>query len=486
MSRSRVAIAAGVVVVALAGAYVGGSWYAGREAQSRIEQFVEQINLDLAKQWLVTERQPVLQIEEYQRGWFSSRIQYSLSQQDERGGAHRFRFHDDLAHGPLPWAALREGDWRPAMAYSRLTPDRDDVSRDWFEGISRAWFDGVEGGAAPLTINTRIAFDGSVHSIWNLSAAQVRGEEAQLAFSAGRMTVDYDPSARTSEVQGELDNLTLVTPETGERLLLEGLTIQGKRAPSGEDAENMRHRLRIRQVSFAQSEQPMFGAQDVEVGLDAVRAGALVDGQLVYTFDRFQIEERDMGRLALEASVKRLDAQAFQSLQQSLEQMAMVDDLADLSDAEQAALRERLQSVLAAGPTVAIDALRWSNAEGQSQASLAVDLAAPDAGDAGEDAGALMARAIRQVRLNVDVPKVMLIETARQMNPDDPDREAAMMSMMFDGLSNQLVREGLIRVEDGAARLDLVYGDEQVTLNGQAMPMADFIALVSPLFIPFF
>ncbi|WP_269495238.1 YdgA family protein [Castellaniella sp. S9] len=470
-TRRTLAILAGTVI-ALAGLYAGASWYAGREAQARIEQLVEQANLGLAAQWPVTQPQPVLRIDEYRRGWFSSRIRYTLAYQDADGHARGLHFQDALAHGPLPWAALRMGDWRPAIAYSRLVLAPGDTGG--------AWFDGVENRGAPLAIDTRIAFDGKVHAVWRLAAAQVRGQAVQVGFSAGRMTVDYDPATRASVASGALDHLALIMPDTGERLRLEGLSIQGDSASSGEDDGRTSHRLRIQRLALDRPDQPAVEAHGIEVGLDAARTGALVDGRLAYALDQLRVGELDMGRLEFQASAQHVDAGAFQALQQTWEDIAAAGDPdAGLDPADRAALLERLRPVLAAAPSVAIDALRWRNAQGQSQASLAVDFTPP--GEGGDtDLGAFLERAIRQLRLNLEVSKAMLVETARRVNPGDADRTAALASMLFDGVTGRLARAGLVRVEDGAARLELAYSAGRVTLNGQAMPVADFLALVSP------
>jgi len=548
MRRPGIAIAAGVALV-VAGVYAGASWYAGREAESRIEQFVERVNLGLAAQWPVSEPQPVLRIDEYRRGWFSSRIRYALAYQDDAGRPRSLHFQDDLAHGPLPWAALREGDWRPAMAYSRLALAPGDA---W-----RAWFDGVEGGGPPLTIDSRIAFDGKVHAVWRLQAARVRGEDAELSFGAGRMTVDYDPATGASEARGGLDDLALVVPGTGERLRLQGVAIRMDGTFPDEGGAQAHYRAQAREVSLEQPDAPLVEARDFEAGLDAARTGALTDGRLSYALGQFRVDGVDMGSLEFGASAERLDVEAFQALRLAWERIvAAGGDREGLSGEDQALLRERLRPVLAAGPSLAIDPLSWRNPQGRSRASLAVDFMAapgdeagadqpgggvpnggapnggvpngsvpngsvpngsvpnggvpgeaapeegvpgadgsgegmPDESEPGADApggdvagdggiGAFVERAIREVRLDVELSRAMLIETARRVNPADGDRAAAMAGMVFDHFSGRLARAGLVRIDGGMVRIELSYGAGRVVLNGQAMPVGDFLALVSP------
>lgn len=467
-TRGRVGAALAGFLLVVVGAYAAGSWYAGREAQARIGQLVEQVNLGLAAQWPTDRLQPVLHVDEYQRGWFSSRIQYTLRYPGDDGAARDIHFQDELAHGPFPWTLLSQGDWRPVLAHSRL-----------------ALMSGTRGddpkAAPPLTIETRIAFDGKVHAVWRLAASRVQDDTADLAFGTGHMTVDYDPATQASALAGSLETLTLVLPEAGERMRLEGLSFQGDSTLSGDGDGQARQGLQIRRLVFELPEAPAVEANDVRLDLAAIRAHGLVDGRLDYALDQWRIDGRDMGGLEFKAHVERLDPEALRALQQEWDLIVAErapDEGLDPHDHER--LLERLRPVLATAPALAVDALRWRNREGQSEAMWIVEFSPPGEAQADRDVGALIERATRQFRLRLDISKAMLVETARRMDPAQADRTAAMTSMLFDSFSGQLARAGLIRIEDGVARFDLAYGAGRISLNGQDMPVADFIALVSP------
>src|SRR5690606_36466771 len=115
MSHRSLKTAAGLVA-ALALAYGGGSWYAGRLAQDRIEAWVEQANLEIAAQWTSSDPRPVLTVQDYRRGVFSSDVRYGFQFRDEEGKDQVLSLRDVLSHCPWPWAALRQGEWRPAAA----------------------------------------------------------------------------------------------------------------------------------------------------------------------------------------------------------------------------------------------------------------------------------------------------------------------------------------------------------------------------------
>ncbi|HUH40181.1 MAG TPA: YdgA family protein [Castellaniella sp.] len=459
----------------LVGAYTAASWYAGREDQTRIEQFVEQINLGLAAQWPVSEPQALLRIEDYQRGWFSSDIHYQFVFQGEDGRPQHIAFQDALNHGPWPWAALREGDWHPAMAYSQLALSGG--------GLTAPWFDGVHGGGGtPLMISTRIGFDGTAHSVWLVRPAQVRASGMQLDIGAGRLTVDYDADTRASSAQGSLGELTLLALDTGERMHLQDLSLQSNNAFSGDSGMQAHYRAQVGQTTIQQPDAPVVGLKTLVVMLDAAQTGALADAQLRYTVDQVQVGATDLGAFDLGMRAQQVNVAAFQALAQAWADITGDDDAEGLTPAEQAVLTQHLLPVLAAGPSFLLEPASRRNDKGRSQASASVIFQAPSPqAQADTDPGAVLEDALRQARLTLEVSRPMVIEAVRRASPHDADRAAAMAGMMYDHFIGQFSRAGLIELQQDVARLDLSYGAGQVVLNGRSMPVADFYALISPL-----
>src|SRR3546814_16395932 len=100
MKKSTGAI--GVVVV-LGAAYLGATWYVGKEAQKTIEEAVAQANTRIAK-YLGPEAAGSVKIDiaDYQRRFFSSDIVYTAPLQDAEGKPMELALHDHWQHGPFP------------------------------------------------------------------------------------------------------------------------------------------------------------------------------------------------------------------------------------------------------------------------------------------------------------------------------------------------------------------------------------------------
>lgn len=469
--KSRLYVFSGVVL-ALVLAYGAASWYAGKQAQVRIEQAVEQANQQLSAAWPVGQSRPTLQVQGYQRGWFNSAIEYAFAFKDAAGRDQVVSLHDDLQHGPFPWRAVRSGELTPLLAYSqvRLLPTE----------VLQTWFDSQQGGS-PLQIDTRVSFGGTAHSLWQFRPAKLAQDDAQIDFSGGQINVNFDQRAQTSEVNGTFGSLAWVDAATGERGEFKAITLQGRNAFSSDEDIQIHNQARIEQITVIQDQQPTLTLADMQVKLDSSRTGGLLDSTLAYEFGSIHVGTADLGQLQAGMRVEHIDVAAFKALLSAWEQVN--PDNADdesLSTAAQALLKEKTQVLLASSPSVAIDPLKWKNAQGESQALLAIHFM-PVSGDAepGEALGTLLERSLRQVQLSLSVSKPMLVQVFGQLDSgEDKDKMQALASMLFDHYTASLERAGLIEVKDGVASLRVNYQAGEVVLGETRMSVAEFIALI--------
>src|SRR5690606_2634804 len=67
-----------------------------------------------------------IEINKYERGLFASDVVYTFRVKDAGGKQHDLILKDHLLHGPLPWEALKAGEFSPVLALSRseLLPTR--------------------------------------------------------------------------------------------------------------------------------------------------------------------------------------------------------------------------------------------------------------------------------------------------------------------------------------------------------------------------
>nr|WP_323029686.1 YdgA family protein [Castellaniella defragrans] len=349
---------AAAVAAALALAYTGASWYAGRLAQERVEAWVEQANQEIAAQWASTDPRPVLTIQAYRRGVFSSDVRYGFQFRDDEGRDQTLGLHDALAHGPWPWAAVRQGEWRPAAALSLIEPLPG--------GLWQPWFDAQPAGTAPWTLRSRIGFDGRVAAQWRLEPTRLA--DNRLDFSGGLVRIDYDPGTREAAVSGRIDRLAAVDADSGVRVRFEGLDFDGRTTRSGEADLQSRQHARFGEVHVDVPDAPALAFIGPSLSSDTVRTGGLLDSRLAYDLGQLQLDRRDLGRITLALSAEHLDVAGLQALADALGQLNRREDPdAELLEQDRQRLRALAVPVLAAGPRLTLDALRWETPQGTSE-----------------------------------------------------------------------------------------------------------------------
>ena len=455
------------VVAVLALAYGGASWYAGRVAQDRIQEWVDHANQEIAAQWSSADPRPVLTIQTYQRGVFSSDIRYGLQFRDDEGRDQNLSLHDALSHGPWPWAALQRGEWRPAAADSRIEPLPG--------GLWQPWFDALPAGTAPWTLQSRVAFDGGVTAHWRVEPVKLSDD--RLDFSGGLVNIDYDPHTHQATVSGQVDRLVAFDADSGVRVGLEGLAFDGRTTYDGDTDLQSHQQAHFGQIRIDVPDAPPVALIGPALRADTARTGSLLDSRLTYELGQIQLDQRDLGRVTLALSAEHLDVPALQALAGALEQIQTADDAEEgLSDEDQARLRALTVPVLAAGPRLSVDGLRWETPQGTTELkALAEFHPAPD--DAPQDLGGLIESAIRQLSARLNLSKPMLLHVVRQTQAaDGADMAVALVSMLFDQYTGGLERQGLVQRQGDAVTADYRYAEGQITANGRTMSPADFAA----------
>ena len=452
-------------------AYGGASWYAGRVAQDRIQNWVDHANQEIAGQWSSSDPRPVLAIEEYHRGVFSSDIRYGFQFRDDEGHDQTLELHDALAHGPWPWAALRQGEWRPVAAWSRIEPLPGNV---W-----QPWFDALPAGTAPWTLQSRVALDGAVAARWHLEPVQLA--DNRLDFSGGLVKIDYDPQERGTQVSGQVDHLAAVDVDSGVRVRIEDLTFAGSTTYSGDSDLQSHQQAQFGQIQIDVPDAPPVALVGPSLNSDAARTGGLLDSRLNYDLGQVQLDRKDIGRISLALSAEHLAVPALQALAGALEQIRDAHDGDDegLTEQDQAQLRALSLPVLAASPRLALDALRWETPQGTSELKMQAEFQ-PAPEDAPQDLGGLIESAIRQVSAQLHLSKPMLLQVVRQTQQGEgsaADMTVALVSMMFDQSVGQLQRQGLVKQQQDAVTADYRYADGQVTANGRTLSPEEFAAL---------
>lgn len=483
MKQRPLKITAGLVVI-LALAYTGTSWYFGRQTQERIESWVEKINQRIAERWPSSETaRPVLVIRDYQRGVFSSDIRYSLQFHDKQGDNKTVELRDALSHGPWPWAAVRQGEWRPAAAWSQIEPLPSDILQPWFGAIPE--------GALPWTLKSWIGFGGDIASQWQL--APIQFGNGRVDFSGGLVKFFFDPDTQRGIASARFDRLVSFDTDSGVRARFEGIELKANTTSRDASSLQSDQQLRLDRISVEVPDSPAIAFVGPVLKTISSSTGSLTDNQLDYDLGQIQYGDQDLGRINLGLSFDHLDMLALQALSSELERLEQTknerpDDVGP-SREQQQRLISRIKPVLAPSPRLSLDSLHWETSQGTSEIKFLLEFQ-PVADDVSQSAvedvsrmlNEMIIKAIRQSSAQLRLSKPMLLQIVSQIGKGQGkgDIGVPLVSMLFDQFTGKLQREGLVQRQGDVVTADYRYAGQQFTVNGKPMSPVEFAAMLSP------
>ncbi|NYT85599.1 YdgA family protein [Pollutimonas harenae] len=469
------------IVVILGVAYVGASWYVGKQAQQTIEAAVAQANERMAAMLAgaaageLARSTARLDIDDYQRRIFSSDVLYTLRMKDGEGRPIDIALTDHLQHGPFSLNALRDGHFIPLLAYSRAklvaTP------------ATQAWVDSQK-GESPLLINTRVGFGGAGHSSWNFQPVELATEDVKVSFSGGTIEMDFSNHFKNSTSEGQFQDLAVNDAQAGESLQVKDLKITSQTQGTEDKLTQSQTTATIASLVMGSAEAEDVSLEQIQLALEGEQSGSIVGGSLRYDFGRIAVGTADLGSLLIAGRIQQLNTAALAALATDYEKIAAkhggeIGQQEALSREDNQLLRDRLAAVLASDPSIAIESLVWKNAKGESKASLQVNMSAPD-DDSAQTVDDLFMQGFKQVKFDLDLSKPMFIQAFSQAESQaDKKMQMEMLgAMIYDQYVNRLKMAGLIKQVGDDAAASVVYEQGSVNVNGQVMSVPEFIQRV--------
>lgn len=470
MKKSTGFLAAIAVVVV---AYVGATWYVGKQARQTIEYAVEQANGRMARAGVARAlmAQPMahsakLTVAEYRRHVFSSDIVYSLQLQDDKGQTHEFLLGDHLQHGPFPLNAVLAGKLAPMLAFSqtRLLPS----------AATQGWFDSLD-GQHPLTGVTHVGFGGSATSDWVFKPVNVVEQDEVLKFSGGVVQAVFDNNFTDSSVVGGFDLIDYSNRSGDARFLAKDISFQYENK-SEDNAAHMSSTSRVAHLGLELADQEPLTLQGVAMRVSSDQAGDLLGGAVHYDFGRIQSGSIDLGSFSLEAKGRDVSMSALSELTSVYEALSdrhgPDNTYWQLSSSEAVQLQEKALAVLATNPVLAIDPVVWKNNQGESRAKLTLELTRPAQVEGVVSIDMLMQQMLHALELELSIDKAMFVEAMVRLQGVANKTEAA---ALYDEFANRLHTFGLVSATDPAAVAKIVYRDSQVDVNGKVMAAPQFL-----------
>ena len=473
-----------VSVLVVAGiAYTGVSWYVGQQAEKVIQQTVTSTNDNFRKAMAGSPANeiPVLRIDRFERGVFSSVIDYTLVIPNAPEAPVEIRLADQLSHGPFPWMLIRQGSFAPAMAASttRLLPT----------AFTQKWINTQKDGQSPLVINTRVAFNNDTATVMQFKPVESSVDGEHLVFSGGTIHIDWKNNFLDNQVKGGFDSLSFEDKNEQSAVRLSQIAVKHDTTHQSDNQIKVGGSLGVKRavIQDAELEQDII-FDDTALVYNSVQKGDLLDADMRYDFGSVKMGTADFGGLALGARAANVDAQQLMSLLtliDTIDTRQNQDDSFDLTPEEETALMASIKAVIATKPSFALDPVVWKTNQGESSALVTLQLAPPAAETAGQDLSPdeFLLHAIQSLELRLKVSRPMLVGVFTQLeaNPENRAQLQIFANMMFDGYVSNLESAGLATLQGDIAQTELVFSNNELKVNGKPMHQDELLGVILQL-----
>ncbi|WP_297197413.1 YdgA family protein [uncultured Pluralibacter sp.] len=477
-------VAAGIIV-ALGVAWTGGAWYTGKMVESHLAEFVGQANAQLAQNSPESGLQ--LATQDYQRGIFSSHLRLIVKSADGAKSSwlkpgQNVVLDETVYHGPLP---LKNFSLIPSMAVVNSTLVNNDLTRRLFE---------LTKGKTPAEIATRIAYSGATNSDILFNPIAYENGDDKITFDGGKFELEADKDGNALALTGGADSGQLnVVNEFGQpvQFSFKNLKADGesKLTDFKERIGNQKLTLETLAVAVAGKELAVVDGMTIDGKADLSKDGKTIDSSLDYSLDSLKLQGNDMGSGKLALKINHIDGESWHQFSQQyngqvqalLGQPEVMQDPALYQQKVTAAFFDALPLLLKGEPQVTVAPLSWKNAKGESTFNL--DLALKDPSTAAAPPQTLAEEVdsgVKSLDGKLTIPMDMAIELMTQVariegyQQDDAHKLA---EQQVKGLAAMGQMFRLTTVQDNSIQASLQYGAGQVTLNGQKMPLAQFVGL---------
>ena len=486
----------GFVVVVGAVSTVG-AWYTGNQLEGVLNTSIQEANQQLKTALASAGGSASIELVSLDRHVFTSTAHYRVKFQSRQADGEKkdieLLFVDHIEHGPLPWSRLKVLKLAPVMVNSNYELEKNDVTAKWFDAAK---------GAAPLKGHAALGYNRSVDGNIELVPLDFAPDAStHLKFSGLNLAVTASDQAAKLKLDGYMDNLKVstVSPEQGPvQVELNGLTLASDLTKS-----DLGFYLGQNTVELSET-QVTFGVKPAVVTIkgfeqiDSTQAvGNVLAGRLAYNVASIDYNNKPVGSAQMSWTAKNLDFPAMQSLiklyQVQLEalqkaQLAGADDpeaaVPELTPAQQTQIEADIKQLLAGKPQIALENFSLKTANGESRASLVVDLTNPSSTEL--PPVELGKQLVAQLDAKVSLSKPMIADLAglqaQIQGQDDQKAIAQQASMASEMAGTMALSTEMATVQGSDIVSTLHYANGQVDFNGQKMPVEEFISLLMTRF----
>ncbi|SLM63101.1 MULTISPECIES: YdgA family protein [Dickeya] len=485
----KTVIAAGVVI-ALAAAFVGASWYTGKQIEQHIEEATNNLNTQLKNAYPQSGIKVVFR--DYQRHVFSSQITLVIepdvtsASQHILSGNDEIVFNTTLFHGPLPMSGS-SFSLKPAMAAVHAEMTNTESVKSLFALTNNKPF---------IIVDSRIDYSGDTHSTFTLPPiASQTADEMKIAFSGTQLQLDMAVDLREARLVGNISNLSVEKANTqrpAEKIVLQDLGINSDTRKGKFELEVGDAKLTLKKLVMDIPNGNNLTLNDFSLTNHSSEDDNNLAGQMAIALGSIVYGEQNLGSLNLNVNFAGLDGngarQFMTQYRKTLRTMLQDKELGTSAYEQQmsALVLRSLPLLLKGNPSIKVAPLSWKNAKGESTFTLALDLTDPlQKGSQPtsnlSDEEALIRQSVKSLDARLNVPLEMISEAIVQVAPkassDEEKKQTAQMARQQAQLMANIGQMSQLTVtKDNAITSLLHYSDGVVTFNDQKIPLSNFVA----------
>lgn len=485
MNKSLVAVG---VIVALGVVWTGGAWYTGKKIETHLEDMVAQANAQL--KLTAPESNLEVSYQNYHRGVFSSQLQLLVKPIAGKvnpwiKSGQSVIFNESVDHGPFPLAQLKKLNLIPSMASIQTTLVNNEVSKPLFD---------MAKGETPFEINSRIGYSGDSSSDISLKPLNYEQKDEKVAFSGGEFQLNADRDGKAISLSGEAQSGRIdAVNEYNQKVQLtfNNLKTDGSStlASFGERVGNQKLSLEKMTISVEDKELALLEGMEISGKSDLVNDGKTINSQLDYSLNSLKVQNQDLGSGKLTLKVGQIDGEAWHqfSQQYNAQTQALLaqPEIANNPELYQEKVTEAFFSalplMLKGDPVITIAPLSWKNSQGESALNLSLFLKDPaTTKEAPQTLAQEVDRSVKSLDAKLTIPVDMATELMTQvakLEGYQEDQAKKLAKQQVEGASAMGQMFRLTTLQDNTITTSLQYANGQITLNGQKMPLEDFVGM---------
>lgn len=397
-------------------------------------------------------------------------------------------FSETIDHGPFPLSQLKHLNLVPAAAsvHSEL------VNNDTVKGLFS-----LSNGQSPVSAETRLGYDKSSDTTFDVTALNYTDNTGKISAQPSVFTLAADGqqnnirfSANVGDVAAQFKNDSNLPVD----MTIAGLDFSGDTHLSPEGLRLGSQKLTLKSLSTAVNAQPVLSVSGVNMNSDFDNNAGKTGGKINYVIDKVQLKQQTLGSAALTVSLNNFDTASVKQFYDNYNAVVK-QNLADIASGQQddpqamqqsvnETILQNLPLILKGAPEFSVDSLTLKNEKGESRFSLKADFNDPSTvTTAPQSLGQVADGYMKNLNatLSVNMPMAQqLLSIIGQSQGYSIEDAGKLASQQIQGLSamGQMFHLATVKGDDIVSALQYSQGD--VTVNGQKMPLEQFIQQYVP------